>query len=430
MRDVDVASDEHESSRPATARQDGQNWSRRRTLGSLASAGTLALAGCSSLRSLTSGVQPRWERSFSSAAAAGPPAATDGHVAVGGQDKRLHGFTADGERILAAETGGPIEAKPAVPASGGPVHVHSTDGDLYTFGLSGEQLWHLEGRARDRGLGRRGSLLVGTDRFDDVITGYDASDGTRRFRQPGRAYPAPTLGEPACLVQARTTDDETELVALGPETGAVLWTTAPATGYRNVVAAGDRVVTVHSSTVRLRRTRDGEVLWRTAMNGDVISYVGPPVWLGESVYVCVRRDDRSDELVAIDRDGGATRWRRTVGYELERVASTADGVFVASSVNDPDGGILIRLDSFDLDGTRRWQTTTEVAIGGTVAALGRAGEVLFAASDGEVAAYDPATGRRRWRYDSDSSRIGLTATDDALYVSLRDRGGLIRLPTT
>ena len=112
------------------------------------------------------------------------------------------------------------------------------------------------------------------------------------------------------------------------------------------------------------------------------------------------------------------------------MTATAEGAFVASSVDDPDGGILIRLDAFDRDGTRRWQTTTDIAIGGTVEALGRAGEVLFAASDHEIAAYDPDDGERRWHYDPEAYRIGIAAAGDALYVSYRDDGGLARLPTS
>ncbi|SER41096.1 outer membrane protein assembly factor BamB family protein [Natrinema salaciae] len=429
MRDPDTAVDKHDPPRYATERQDSRNWSRRRALASLASAGTLALAGCS-LRSALSSVQPLWERDFSTATAASPPSATDEHVLVGGQDKRLHGFTADGEKILTVETGGPIEARPAVPSSGGPVHVHSTDGDLYTVGLSGERLWHVEGQARNGWLGRRGSLLVGIDPVGGVVTGYDARDGTRRFQRSGREYPSPTLSDSACIFPVTNADDDTKLVTLAPATGELLWESPHRNDYPYVVAAGDRIVTVRNSTVRMRRVRDGHVLWRTAVDDDVTSYFDPPVWLGEHVYVRVRRDDRSDELVAIERDGGTIRWRRAVGYELETVTATSQGVFAASSVDNPDGGVLIRLDAFALDGDRRWQTTTDISIGGTVEALGRSGEILFAASDNELAAYDPATGKRRWRYDPESSRIGVTTADGALYISSRNRGGVARLPTS
>ena len=196
------------------------------------------------------------------------------------------------------------------------------------------------------------------------------------------------------------------------------------------MATGDRIVTVRDSTVRKRRARDGYVLWETAVAGEVTSYFGPPLWLGEHVYVRAGRNNRVDEFVAINRDTGSIQWRRSVGYELERVTATPEGVFVASSVDDPDGGILVRLDAVALDGTRRWKTTTDITIGGTVEALSRVGDVLVVASDNELAAYDPASGSRRWQYDPESNRISVAATDGALYVSYRDTGGLARLPTS
>ncbi|PSQ41134.1 Pyrrolo-quinoline quinone, partial [Halobacteriales archaeon QS_9_68_42] len=421
--------DTHDSPRYATHRQTNRNWSRRQALASLASVGTLALAGCS-LQSVMPGVQPLWERDFSAATAAGPPAATDEHVVVGGQDTRFHAFTADGERAFSFETGGPIDARPAVPASGGPVHVHSTDGDLYTVGLSGTERWHEEGRARNGWLGRQGSLLVGVDPLGDVVTGYDARDGTRRFQRSGQRYPYPTLSESACIVAVTDGDGDTELVTLAPTSGERLWESPARDGYPRVVATGDRIVTVRNSTVRMRRARDGDVLWETPVAGEVTSYFGPPLWLGEHVYVRASRDNRVDEFVAINRDTGSIEWRRSVGYELERVTATPEGVFVASSVDEPDGGLLVRLDAFALDGTRQWKTTTDIAIGGTVEALGRVGDVLVVASDNELAAYDPASGSRRWQYDPESHRISVAATDGALYVSYRDTGGLARLPTS
>lgn len=423
----DPLADEQEP-RHVTARRNDRSWSRRQALASIASAGTLGLAGCS-LSSVTSGVEPLWERDFEAASAAGPPAATDAHVVVGGQDKRLHGFTADGERLFVVETGGPIESRPAVPASGGPVHVNSTDGDLYTVGLSGEVLWHEEGQSRDGWLGRHGSLLVGIDSDAESIVGYDAHTGSRRFRQPGPEYPFPTLSDAACIVGVTSPDGGRKLVTLAPSTGDVLWETPSRVGYPYVVAAGDQIVTAYKSTVRMHRAHDGHVMWRTEVASEELSHFGS-IWLAEHVYVRAGRDDSPDELVAIDTDGGTVQWRRTVGYELETVTATAQGVFVASSVDEPDGGILIRLDAFSHDGTRRWQTTTDISIGGTVEALGRAGEILFVASDDEIAAYDPDTGTRKWRYRPESSRVGVAAADSTLYVSLRDSGGLVGLPTS
>ncbi|QPV61246.1 PQQ-binding-like beta-propeller repeat protein [Halosimplex litoreum] len=415
------------ASTPRTTGGDRPRWSRRRALASIASVGTLSLAGCS-LRSL-GGVDPVWVRDFPDAAGAGPPAATAGHVVVGGQDRRLHGFTADGERVVDVETGGPVEARPAVPASGGPVHVHSTDGDLYTVDISGERLWHVEGRDRDGWLGRAGSLVVHNDPVEGAVTGYDATDGTRRFRHFSPNYPSPTLGDSICVLVEPSPDGERTYAALDSATGDVRWKLGSDDGYPAAVV-GDRVLTLRDSTLRLRRAEDGTVRWRRTVEGDVGGISGPPVWFDEDVYARVGHRDGRDELVAIDREDGTVLWRRTVGYELEAVTVTAEGVFAASEAEDPDGGILIRLDAFDRDGTRRWQTTTDISIGGTVEALGHAGEVVFAASDREIAAYDPDDGSRRWRHEPDASRIGAAAAGDALYVSYRDSGGAARLPTS
>ena len=425
MRDI-AGSDAADLSRGD--RSEGRSWwSRRQALATLASTGAVALAGCS-VGSALSGVDPLWERELSAAAGAGLPAGTDDYVVVGGQDRRLHGFTADGERTIDIETGGPVEGRPAVPATGGPVHVHSTDGDLYTVDRSGEQLWHVEGQARDGWVGRQGSLAVATDSIAGTVTGYDARDGTRRFQRPGPDYPFPTLTDTACLLVETAPDGGRMLVAVSPETGEVHWDLSHDEGYPVPVAAGDRVVTVDGSIVCMRRARDGTMLWRQAVDGEVASGFGGPVWLDDDVYVHVERQDGPDELVALDRDGGSIRWRRTAGYQLETVTGAADGVFVASSVEDPDGGILVRLDAFARDGTRRWQTTTDISIGGTVEALGRVGDIMFAASDKEIAAYDPDSGSRRWHYDPDASQIGVAAADDALYLSYRNTGGLARLP--
>jgi hypothetical protein len=153
-----------------------------------------------------------------------------------------------------------------------------------------------------------------------------------------------------------------------------------------------------------------------------------PLWVGEGVYLGVRRRDQPDRLLVLDRADGTRRWRRTVGTELEGVAPTADGVVVASSVNDPDGGILVRLDSFTHDGTRRWQTTTDLQIGGTIQTVGRVGAAVVAASDTAVAAFDPDDGSQRWHFNSESYRLGVAVGDERLYVSYRSTGGVARLP--
>ncbi|WP_227134779.1 outer membrane protein assembly factor BamB family protein [Halorubellus salinus] len=403
--------------------------SRRRALGALATVGIAATAGCS-LPSLSLGMQPVWVRELEAASRVGPPAATADHVLVGAQDKHLHGFGSDGDRAFTYQTGGPIDTQPAVPTTGGPVHVQSTDGDLYTVSLDGEQLWTEPGQAEHRWLARRGSLLVGIERETDTITGYDAHDGTRRFQYPRRGYHPPTLTDTVCILPRETPGGAYQLRALDPATGDARWETPTRDVLPNVATDGTELATAPRSVVRLHRTRDGSQLWETEIPGRIGRGFQSPLWLDTSVYVHVERRDQADQLVALDRSDGRIRWRQPVGYELERVVPTADAVFAASSVDDPDGGIVVRLDAFEHDGTRRWQTTTDIPTGGRVDAFGRTGNVLYAAGGTTAGAYDPTTGERRWRHDPDSYNIAITATDDALYASHQGTAKLARLPTT
>ncbi len=401
---------------------------RRGALTSLAAVGTLAVAGCSSAADLRLGVNPVWERSFPTASGAAVPAATNWGVVVGAQDKHLYAFDPDGERLFDVETGGPIEARPVVPATGGPVHVHSTDGDDYTVSRSREVLWSAEGQSRRGWLGRHGDLCASADPVSTQLVGYDARTGERRFTRPTDRYPSPVLADGACLYHAPTNGDRTRLTALETASGEQLWATPPRDTWTPVVAAGDRVLTRRRGMVRSRAVADGRVRWRADVPGESPLTAMQPLWVGEGVYLGVRRRDQPDRLLVLDRADGTRRWRRTVGTELEGVAPTADGVVVASSVNDPDGGILIRLDSFTHDGTRRWQTTTDLQIGGTIQTVGRVGAAVVAASDTAVAAFDPDDGSQRWHFNSESYRLGVAVGDERLYVSYRSTGGVARLP--
>jgi len=111
--------------------------SRRRALGSLATVGSLAIAGCSSLPQL-GGVEPQWVREFDDASGASPPVVTADHVLVGAQDKAFYALdTESGNTQFRYETGGPIEAAPTAAGESGPYFVHSTDGDLYAVDTDG-----------------------------------------------------------------------------------------------------------------------------------------------------------------------------------------------------------------------------------------------------------------------------------------------------
>ncbi|MFC6954772.1 PQQ-binding-like beta-propeller repeat protein [Halorubellus litoreus] len=420
----------HQDSTPEDERTPRpRGMSRRGALGALATAGVAATAGCT-LPSLSLGMQPVWTRELEAAAQAGPPAATDDHVVVGAQDKHLHAFTADGDRAFSYETGGPIDTQPAVPETGGPVHVQSTDGDLYTISLDGEREWLESGETKHRWLTRQGSLLVGSDRDSDTITGYDASDGTQRFQYALHENSLPALTDDVGLLRREAMSGGTQLCAIDPVTGDFRWTGPTFDDSPSVVLGDSEFATAVGSVVRLHDVADASELWATEVPGELDYGWGPELWLGEHVYVHVERRDQPDELVALDRSDGRITWRQPVGYELDCVQPTDEAVFAASSVDDPDGGIVIRLDAFEHDGTRRWQTTTDIPIGGYVDAFGRTGSILYAAGDTAGGAYDPTTGNRRWHHDPDSYNIALTGTTDALYASHESTGKIARLPTS
>jgi len=394
--------------------------SRRQGLAALGSVGIAGLAGCS-LRSVTDRVWPRWEESLS-ATAASPPAATADHVVVGGQDRQLHGFTADGTRTLRVETGGPVETRPAVPTTGGPVHAYSTDGDLYTVTTDGERLWHVEGRGTRARLERHGSSFVVVDSTDETVTGYDAVTGATRFRETSGFYPPPVVADGLCLLPA--VDGAPGPVAVDPETGDRLWTADYGDVYST--ALGDEhVVTRLGETVRCHRARDGRLRWETTAADSVYSSLA----VGDDrVYVSAERSDTNDQLVVIDRESGEITARHTVAYRVGALAAADGGVFVGSTVNDSDGGTLIRLDAFGDDDSRLWTRTTELTTGGTIETLGRVGRLLYVANDRAVGAYDPATGERRWRYDPNAHRVGVATGNETLFVSHRSTGKLVRLP--
>lgn len=394
---------------------------RRRGLAALAAAGAVGLSGCS-LRRVTDGVTPRWERSFSGATEAGPPAATPSRVVVGAQDRSLHGFTVDGDRVFRVETGGPVVSRPAVPATGGPVHAHSTDGDYYTVAANGERLWHAEGRDRHARLAHGGSLFVAAEPATDTVTGYDATTGAVRFRRAGWSYPAPVVDDGLCLLPPA--DDATGVLALDPETGVRLWASSHA-GLSAVAAGDGRVVTLAGDTVWSHRARDGWVRWTTTLAETARRRLAVDA---DGVYAATTHPEANDELVALDRNDGTVRWRQSVGFSLETI-TTADGrVFVGSTVDDPDGGISIRLDAVAADGTRLWDERTSLTSGGRIDRLTRVGRLLVVSNGSTVGAYDPATGGTRWRYSHDSPRLAVAVAGDTLFVSHRDTGGIARLP--
>lgn len=402
--------------------------SRRDVLGGLTTIGALSIAGCSSLPvGGSNSTAPVWRQDISDASTASPLAVANGQLIVGAQDKALHGFDArGGERSFRFETGGPIEAQPAVPEQGGPYHVHSTDGDLYAVSPAGSRLWQSEG-VHERGMiARSGSLLVALDPSGDhrTIRGLDAKSGDERFERAVNTYRLTGFTDELLIVPVPTSADQVRVAALSKRDGSVQWQTDAQSYYPSIVPTGEIVLTVQKSTVTAREPSDGSVRWQTEV-GEMDSY-RPPA-LGEQVYLRSHPPNSDSEVVALDRNSGKIEWRRSSGYQIEWVEPTPDGVFVGSEVNDPDGGILARVDCFELDGSRRWKTVTEAP---TMEELVVFENLVVCSAERELVAVERDTGETRWRYEPESySRLSLATHDDSLFVSYIDDGAVAQLPT-
>lgn len=411
---------------PTTLDSEDRSLTRRQALGGLASVGVLSVAGCSGLPSF-GGVSPLWRYDLEAASGAGPPAATGGTVFVGGQDKRLHAISEDGSHGSSMETGGPIESEPAIPAAGGrrpTVHVHSTDGDLYCMSTASERLWHREGLNASGRAFRAGSLVVELG-YDDGHTaiGYDAGTGYRRFEIPVRADRLRGLTRKLFAVTTPAAGEWTQLTVFEHD-GSVRWQTEPSRSYPDPVAGEGQIIGAQRHSVTAYNSTTGDVRW----TADISQVDNTQLLrLGPALYLKRRPRDGTERLLALDPDSGTKRWRLTAGYEIRAVAPIEDAVFVASTQEDPDGGVLGRVDRFTNDGTREWKTVTDAPrFEGLVAV----GSIVLAVSDRELVALDPASGEVRWRHESESgSRLAPAVDRDRLYVSYRDEGAIARFPT-
>ncbi|POG54123.1 MULTISPECIES: outer membrane protein assembly factor BamB family protein [Haloferax] len=400
-----------------------QTVTRREVLGTLAAVGSLSVAGCSSIPGL-GGRRPVWRRDIDGAFMAGPPAVTDELVLAGMQDKALYGLRReDGSTAVRFETGGPIETRPVAPPSGGPYHVHSTDGDLYAVDSSGDELWRDEGTAHRARLVRTESLVAELDFAgpENTLTGYDPQTGDRRFQRAVSSYSLDGVADDSVVVRVPVSETESRVVSLSPADGSVRWRTESQPRHPAVVADSRLAVAVWDGTLVAYEPSNGSVRWRTS-----VSSPGRTMVLGSQLYLSHDRPDGHAELLAFDRKTGEKRWANPVGYQIRSVEATDDAVFVGSRVDDPDGGILGRVDCFGLDGTRRWQTVTGLP---SLDSLAVTGSRVVAGWDRGFEVLSRESGQTRWSYEPDShSRLSLRVEPSSVFVSYVDDGAVARFP--
>lgn len=296
----------------------------------------------------------------------------------------------------------------------------------------------------------------------------DASEPEQAWRRDLEGYlTAPTVAGGVVYLARGDPDDGdpvATLEALDLASGERRWSTpldvefrfhAPNGDFRPVVHDGTVYVSIPGGVVAVDAAT-GERRWTRSVENDVVN---PPVATDSGVYVCTVVNERGADggaLVGFDRDGNR-RWRWAgVGRGRPRLPAVVDdAVYVA------DGSVLAALDP--VDGDERWRYGTEsgaeeaVATGDGVALAGDgfevidhggdrrwyrdddyadsfvrpavAGETLYAVGIyGTVAAYDLASGDRRWRttVGNDGYAVGFAPalTDGAVLVRQPDGDGV------
>lgn len=139
-----------------------------------------------------------------------------------------------------------------------------------------------------------------------------------------------------------------------------------------------------------------------------------PVATDQGVYVAV--DGDVTELLAVDPRDGTVRWRLPIddGSHPPVVAPWDREVYTVRDAH------LVAVDADDGAVRRRFE--------GNATPLARAGDIVYAAREGRVVAFD-VDGSRLWSYGTEEVQIsdtigqrvyGVAPVDGALYVSARD----------
>ena len=194
----------------------------------------------------------------------------------------------------------------------------------------------------------------------------------------------------------------------GPYGLAVAWTRELGSGYSDVSISGQTAVTMFTAgevdVVAAFSVGDGNELWRYTLgekyaghDGSTDGPLSTPTIVDGSVYVL----GPSGQLVALGLADGSEQWRRQLDEESSTVpfyGYTSSPVVAGDLLLLATGGEGRAITAFDrASGEPRWtggddsvtyQTPTLIELGGR--------ELLVAATDKKLHAFDPANGKTVW----------------------------------
>jgi outer membrane protein assembly factor BamB len=267
--------------------------------------------------------------------------------------------------------------------------------------------------------GVNGPPVVGADRvfvttFDEVIAVDPAGGELWRGPKMDGIRARPTVHDGRVLVNSGGFEDSPAHLRAFDADGTQRWRHDHAGDASGTPAvAGGHAFVVTDAGLHAVDLASGEELFSRS---DVASRDGTPVARDGAVYVVDSPDERP-RLVALDAADGTTRWTASVEPGLRNAppVATADAVYARGA----DG--LLALDPAD---------GSVVASTDRVARpVGLVGDVLYAAADGTLFAFDAADLTRRWSLTTEEVTIQdtvgrivhhVTPVDGAVYVDARD----------
>jgi outer membrane protein assembly factor BamB len=287
---------------------------------------------------------------------------------------------------------------------------------------TGRTLWSYDAKL-DGGYNFHGAVLAWRDL---VLVGTDAPRGgnlyafeqaTGRVRWQQRLRVSSDLvldGDHIVVVSETSTTDD--LICLEAASGVVLWQfpmarpegVAPTINQSAGVQDGRVFFAGLDGKLHVLDGATGDILWERSLGAPARTAT---VLHGGSIYVGLQ----SGEILRLDRESGEPRGERALGDMPGRLPAVVDSsVAVYVGWMRPEGTITV-LDA-ELR-TIRWRHAAPGTSAWTSARLFSWGDALLAGTDqGEIFAFDPATGRRRGGWLFGGTIRVIHVVDDVWYV--------------
>lgn len=334
-------------------------------------------------------------------------------------DHALHALALeDGEEVWRVAVPNPVQTAPLFAGTEGAPRVVFATGQRSLHGrgfeiqaveyTSGERSWTFDVEARrflypvaateeSVFVGQRDDQLAGSG---ESVYALAAVDGVERWQAGAGDVSRAGSARRRDVLFVRTFG---RLYAFDVERGVERWQ-APArsVAYDN---RGERVFVESEGAVQALGVADGTQRWRRAFDGVLTGVRAPRAAMDGTVFASTY-DGRLHALSPLD---GTTRWTRSLGSDQFRpaVRRSSDRLYVAD-----DG--LHALDP--VSGEQQWSFAPPGA--GTVDVAGDAPGTVFAHTGTRLWALDPASGEARWTFAPGGEFAGVATAGDFAFVGV------------